>query len=774
MKLTETPNLEALQKVIDLPFLNQVDVPMFQEYLRLVTESNGKLEVPYAQKYYNGKPYGRYYPQNLGKPCTYQWAAVRTALYSDNESDIDIVNCHPQILHQICKQNKIKAPQLAAYIDDRDSYLDRIQVTDDDVELYNQTNHSNWTLKDMKKFVIISSIYGAGLPAIKKHLCLKKSPFTRNSDAFRAEIKRISNEIVKLDKYQTLVRDITEEKKKQKSKYHAGTFLSFILQEEERAYVDLAIKMFHEKDIEVTAYIYDGFQVRCTDTDRINSILKDLNALLPVEFIVKPWKESVFDLDFDLDQYPAHPILPSLLDVPQTDSLDPIAFSKIKKMTDTGTSSWEELQCKKQYFEQHAAYVSSTGNCAVKLDGCWRIMTISHVEKQLTNLRYTDSHGTARFTAWWLTQPDRRMVTSIQWLPYTLHPSRTDSNTLNIFTGLKHKVDLCAPIDMAQVKPWIYHIHEVWADGDAKLGAYMLNWFAHIVQNPAKKTGVNLVLKSVRQGAGKNILTDFFSDNVLGRDHCRQFSDLESLLNKFNASSEKSLFTVLDEIGQGGGSYKNSNRLKDITTRSMAPVERKGMEMYMAPDYNNYAFTSQEDWIVKVELADRRFCCAELSSKHIGDTDYFNELVSLQNDCAGYHFFQYLLRVNLADFKVTDIPMTDWKRHLIEMNFDPMFETLLHCRDKDKVHTVDLMDFYNSIQKSPKTMIKSTQSFNSTWCKYTRWEKCNNLHIETRRKVGFKIDNDMVLNTCRSIRKDPDYQLPLQSDDAPPLDEPLV
>jgi hypothetical protein len=206
----------------------------------------------------------------------------------------------------------------------------------------------------------------------------------------------------------------------------------------------------------------------------------------------------------------------------------------------------------------------------------------------------------------------------------------------------------------------------------------------------------------------------------------------------------------------------------------MAPVERKGMEMYMAPDYNNYIFTSQEDWIVKVEPADRRFCCAELSSKHIGDTDYFNKLVSLQNDSAGYHFFQYLLRVNLADFKVTDIPMTEWKRHLIEMNFDPMFETLLYCRDKDKVHSVDLMGFFNSMQKSPKTMIKSTQSFNGTWCKYTGWEKCDNLHIGTRKKVGFKIDNDMVLNTCRSVRKDPDYQLPLQSDNTPPLDKPLV
>ena len=774
MKLTETPNHEALQKVIELPFLNQVDVPMYREYLRLVTEGNGSLAVPYAQKYYNGKPYGRYYPQNLGKPCTYQWSAVRTALYSDNESDIDIVNCHPIILHDICKQNKIKAPQLAAFIDDRDSYLDRINITDDDVIQYNQVNHSNWTVKDMKKFVIISSIYGAGLPQIKKTLCIKKSPFTRKTDSFRTEIKRISNEIVKLDKYQTLVRDITEEKKKQRKECHAGTFLSFILQEEERVYVDLAIKAFQQNDIEVSAYIYDGFQVRCKDSTRINGILKAVNTSLPVEFIIKPWKESVFDLDFDLDEHPVQPLHLSSLEIPQTDFLDPIAFDKIRDKTDTGLSSWHELQAKKQYFEQHVAYISSSGNFAVKLNRDCRIMTVSHIEQQLTNLTFVNAGGQSRFITWWLAQPDRRMVQSIQWIPYTLHPRQTDANILNIFSGLKHKVDLCVPIDLAQVEPWVYHINEVWADGDKNLGDYMLRWFAHIVQNPAKKTGVNLVLKSIRQGAGKNILTDFFSDNVLGRDHCRQFSDLESLLNKFNASSEKSLFTVLDEIGQGGGSYKNSNRLKDITTRTMAPVERKGLEMYMAPDYNNYVFTSQEDWIVKVEPADRRFCCAELSSKHIGDTKYFEKLVGLQNDTAGYHFFQYLLRVNLTGFKVTDIPMTEWKRHLIEMNFDPMFETLLACRDKNKVHTTNLMDFYNSMQKSPKTMIKSTKTFNSTWCKYTGWEKFDNLIIAGKQKTGFKLDNDVVLNTCQSIRKDPDYQLPLPSDNTPPLDEPLV
>ena len=103
-----------------------------------------------------------------------------------------------------------------------------------------------------------------------------------------------------------------------------------------------------------------------------------------------------------------------------------------------------------------------------------------------------------------------------------------------------------------------------------------------------------------------------------------------------------------------------------------------------------------------------------------------------------------------------------------------MFETLLSCRDKNKVHTTNLMDFYNSMQKSPKTMIKSTKTFNSTWCKYTGWEKFDNLIIAGKQKTGFKLDNDVVLNTCQSIRKDPDYQLPLPSDNTPPLDEPLV
>lgn len=335
MKLVETPDLNKLEEVLKSPFIYSSDVKRWYDYAGLLKEAGGSIQVEYRQKAYNGTPYGRYYPFTARSPsgtclktlktpttltsnpskrwetspmyCVNQWSSVRPMLFGEKELDIDIVNCHPTILLDLCNTHNIKSPLLAGYVHDRDSFISDLQLTQTDVDTYNSINTSASTLKDLGKFVFTMTLYGSSLKTIKDKLSLTKSPFKRSGKAkeLHDEIKRVTLELVGLPEYETLKTDIeTQRKKDRKPKAHPGTFLSMILQTRETEFVVSAIDKFQKAGIEVTSYIYDGFQVRVNESTgdkekEILAVLDDINSSgIPVKFIIKPFKAPLDSLTF--------------------------------------------------------------------------------------------------------------------------------------------------------------------------------------------------------------------------------------------------------------------------------------------------------------------------------------------------------------------------------------------------------------------------------------------------------------------------------------------
>ena len=116
----------------------------------------------------------------------------------------------------------------------------------------------------------------------------------------------------------------------------------------------------------------------------------------------------------------------------------------------------------------------------------------------------------------------------------------------------------------------------------------------------------------------------------------RLIYNIETLFKNFNAYDETSIITVLDEICNKCGSYKNVDTLRSIVTRKTFMVEPKGIDKYCAHDYNDYVFITNNDWIVKVTMSDRMYCCFEVSQKYIGNISYFDDIVkSCFNDEVG-------------------------------------------------------------------------------------------------------------------------------------------
>ena len=78
---------------------------------------------------------------------------VRGVLCDGIISDLDIVNCHPNILSWICKQNDILCPNLDHYIQNRDKILNKLR------------NEHNFDREDAKKLFLkaTNSIVAAGI-----------------------------------------------------------------------------------------------------------------------------------------------------------------------------------------------------------------------------------------------------------------------------------------------------------------------------------------------------------------------------------------------------------------------------------------------------------------------------------------------------------------------------------------------------------------------------------------------------------------------------------
>lgn len=475
--LTEFPNVEALKQVIELPFIDKGDKPALEAYLKLAESNDGAVNIHYSQRHYNGNPYGRYYPDLKVKgqsvrTAQAQWRHVRSALFAETETDIDIVNCHPTILSNICKVNRISSPHLDSYVADRDKFItDNIRLTQEDVDRFNDSTTNVWTMKDLAKAVVSATLYGCG--DFKKVFKIPRSPF--RDTKFKLEIKRITKALTSLPKYTQLVSDI----KVSHPDAHDGTFMSFILQEEERKVVESAMNLFIENGFTITALIHDGFHVLSTDKAGIDSILQLINSeVAPLRFIRKPFAKSALTLHFD----------------------EPEKTDMFLALNDEFNATHAKI-IKKSIFVE----TDPTGDYTLYSQ---KDLTISYAD-----MCYTDSAGkTQNFIKHWLTNnPNQRKFDNIGCFPPGVPCPDSWFNTWKPFAALR----LVAKRNTDEEIQFILNHIRILCNHDEKVYDYFIKWIAQWIQFPSvKSTCITLISE---QGAGKGTLLHLFG-RIAGAD----------------------------------------------------------------------------------------------------------------------------------------------------------------------------------------------------------------------------------------------------------------
>ncbi|UZN98982.1 uncharacterized protein OCT59_000265 [Rhizophagus irregularis] len=108
------------------------------------------------------------------------------------------------------------------------------------------------------------------------------------------------------------------------------------------------------------------------------------------------------------------------------------------------------------------------------------------------------------------------------------------------------------------VNPIIRHVHEVWCAEDKQLTIYILNWLAFLIQNPDKKPGTAIIMRSPPR-CGKNILTDFIGERILGRENFLSTTRLEDVMGRFNVAVRAKKLIILNECDMSGKEWHGAN-----------------------------------------------------------------------------------------------------------------------------------------------------------------------------------------------------------------------
>lgn len=246
-------NSTLLKEVFNNPFStvsHKNEREQLIKYKELYDETNKGCKVIYNRV--KGMNFGRVNPQRaLGLYSIRR--EIRHTLAKNNYIDIDIENCHPQLLYQICKSNLIKCDNLKYYIENRNKILHDTMTT------YNVD-------RDEAKKLFIRLLY---LGSYSKWLEEKQLNEVDNEtnkfiNDFKNELSEISKVIVSNNK--KLFQEVEKNKQNKKiNDYNINSSVcSYFLQE-------------YENQILETIYLYcfnnnliDNDAVLCADGIMIN------------------------------------------------------------------------------------------------------------------------------------------------------------------------------------------------------------------------------------------------------------------------------------------------------------------------------------------------------------------------------------------------------------------------------------------------------------------------------------------------------------------------
>lgn len=206
----------------------------------------------------------------------------------------------------------------------------------------------------------------------------------------------------------------------------------------------------------------------------------------------------------------------------------------------------------------------------------------------------------------------------------------------------------------AAVDAFNEHILKNICHGNTELAAWLMGFFAHLVQKPGEKPLVAIVFRGAK-GTGKTWPIDCIG-HLLGA-HYLLTSNRRYLSGNFNGHLENCLFLALDEAFWSGDKQLDGI-VKDLITGAHHVIEHKGKEPFKVDNRTRVAIIGNEDWVVPATHDERRFAVFNVGDGRKQDRDFFRQMREGM-ELGGYRLLlRYLQNYDIRGLDLDGAPKT--------------------------------------------------------------------------------------------------------------------
>jgi Family of unknown function (DUF5906) len=192
----------------------------------------------------------------------------------------------------------------------------------------------------------------------------------------------------------------------------------------------------------------------------------------------------------------------------------------------------------------------------------------------------------------------------------------------NIFNGFRFKTESRSGYPLFRE-----HLFDIVCQREEERFNFVMTWFADILRNPGRKTGSAIIFRG-EEGVGKSLVGEEFA-KLLGDRYAIVASTERHVLGNFNSHLSYALFCQVEEALFAGS--KGFGTLKQLVTGERMPVELKGIDLFMMPNFTRFLMCSNEDWVVPAGADARRWFVTDVCSDKKGDYTYFDAVIAEMN-----------------------------------------------------------------------------------------------------------------------------------------------
>tara|TARA_R110000868_G_scaffold389863_1_gene659234 strand:- start:6032 stop:8152 length:2121 start_codon:yes stop_codon:yes gene_type:complete len=545
---------------------------------------------------------------------------IRKILADKYYNDLDIKNCHPVIIYNLCLKHNIKCSNLKKFIETREDILKVIVENNPEGHMNQDRIEGESMTRDVAKRFLLTLFFGASLDNQKKAFNIECLEQWIEEDFFD-ELTNIINTIYKLNCYKNIRKHVEDKKKLEgKTDNLRGCIFSKIIQDFERQLIDILTYDMEIKGYKIGTYMYDGLFIEKTkeivkdDIDFFSKKLTDFFNIenpMPIELIIKPMG------DYN-NRY-----LEIIKD-----------YKKYLVLKDRFENKEKVFKIMKPLSYCNSRLNEATGN--FKIDLIDRKKLIDTYENFGAVSVNWSKNQTDPFTTAWLKDKYCKTYDAMVFEP---KKDFNDPKILNQFKGFeieKYKYDDLPTTQEGRkeyCKTLFDFISKISCNDKSSID-YFTNWISISLKCPNKKIEAMPIFKGLK-GTGKTTLFSLIQ-SIIGLSYCAEITDMkEDLFGKHSLSRVNTLLILVDEI-DAKRFKEHEDQMKTAITSDTMIINPKGLQPYRYNSYEKYIGNTNKNIPVYLDDNNRRiriFDCDKVNYGSIEEKEiYFNNLYKIIGD----------------------------------------------------------------------------------------------------------------------------------------------